>query len=212
MNGRLVRREQVTKAEQCAMFSLMEEYFDGVTPELFLCDLAEKNWIVLLEEAGRIRGFTTLLVQEGVAHSGDTIVHRDAWGSSVLARTWLEAIRKLRPQYWLLITSGFRTYRFLPVFWKEFWPRHDAVERPALLEALARQRYGCRYADGIVRFQHPQLLRQGLSDVPPGRFGNPHVDFFVRANPRHAHGDELVCLCPLSAENQTAAGRKVLAL
>jgi len=212
MNGRLVLREQLTNAEQRAMFSLMEEHFDGVTGELFLRDLAEKNWVVLLEEAGSIRGFTTLLVQEGVVHSGDTIVHRDAWGSSALARTWLEAIRKLRPQYWLLITSGFRTYRFLPVFWKEFWPRCDATERPALLEVLARQRYGSRYADGIVRFRHPQLLRQGLSEVPSGRFRNPHVDFFVRANPGHAHGDELVCLCPLTAENQTAAGRRVVAL
>jgi hypothetical protein len=212
MNGRLVRREQLTDAERAAMFGLMEEYFLGVTEAQFDRDLAEKNWVILLEGAGRVRGFSTLLVREGVVHSGDTIVHRDAWGSSALARTWLEAIRELRPRYWLLITSGFRTYRFLPVFWKEFWPRHDEEERPALLETLARERFGSRYAEGIVRFEFPQVLRNGLKEVPTGRLTNPHVDFFVRANPGHARGDELVCLCPLTAENQTAAGRRLVAL
>jgi len=28
---------------------------------------------------------------------------------------------------WLLITSGFRSYRFLPLFWREFYPRYDSV-------------------------------------------------------------------------------------
>lgn len=212
MNGRLIRREELTGHEQGGMFDLMQEYFAGVTADLFARDLAEKNWVILLEDDGQIRGFSTLLVRDGVVHSGDTIVHRDAWGSNALARTWLEAIRELRPQYWLLITSGFRTYRFLPVFWKEFWPRHDATERPALLETLARERFGDRYAGGIVRFEYPQVLRNGLKEVPPSRLTNPHVNFFLRANPGHACGDELACLCPLAAENQTAAGRRLVAL
>jgi hypothetical protein len=212
MRGRLARREAVTGAERDAMFALLDEYFLGVTREQFEADLAEKNWVIVLEEAGRVRGFSTLLVRDGVVHSGDTIVHREAWGSSALARTWLEAVKQLRPQYWLLITSGFRTYRFLPVFWKEFWPRHDAPERPALLEKLARERFGRRYDNGIVRFDAPQILRNGLKEIPPGRLDDPHVRFFAERNPGHAAGDELVCLCPLTAENQTAAGRRLVAL
>ena len=212
MNGRLLRCEQLKEAEELAMFKLMRECFEGVTREVFAHDLSEKNWVVLLEDAGRICGFSTLLVQKGIVHSGDTIVHRDAWGSSALARTWLEAIRELQPEYWLLITSGYRTYRFLPVFWKEFWPRHDSVERPALLESLARARYGERYENGIVRLEFPQILRPDLAEIPSGRLANPHVEFFARANPGYDRGDELVCLCPLTPENQSAVGRRLVAL
>jgi hypothetical protein len=193
----------------------MQEYFLGVTPEQFEHDLAEKNQVILLEDGGRLRGFSTLLIYDSSAravYSGDTIVHRDAWGSSALARTWLEAVRVLRPEYWLLITSGFRTYRFLPVFWKEFWPRHDAPQRPALLDTLARERCGSRYADGLVRFDAPQVLRNGLKEIPPNRLTDPHVAFFAQANPGHDRGDELVCLCPLTPANQTPAGRRLVAL
>ncbi|MCG3150431.1 MAG: hypothetical protein PCFJNLEI_03917 [Verrucomicrobiae bacterium] len=210
MKGRLVRREDVN--EQAAMLALLQEYFVGVTGEQFERDLAEKNWVILLEDAGVLRGFSTLLVHDGVVHSGDTIVHRDAWGSTALARTWLETIRELKPEYWLLITSGFRTYRFLPVFWKEFWPRHDAPVRPALLETLARQRFGSLYRDGLVHFHQPQMLRNGLKEIPSGRLADPHIQFFAQQNPGHASGDELVCLCPLTAANQTAAGRRLVAL
>jgi hypothetical protein len=212
VKGRWVRREEVTEAERDAMFALLDEYFLGVTRAQFEFDLAEKNWVILLEDAGRVRGFSTLLVQAGVVYSGDTIVHREAWGSSALARTWLEAVRELRPEYWLLITSGFRTYRFLPVFWKEFWPRFDAPQRPALLETLARERFGSRYDNGIVRFASPQVLRNGLKEIPPSRLDDPHVKFFAERNRGHAQGDELVCLCPLVAANQTAAGRRLVAL
>lgn len=212
MKGRLVRRDEVTGVERGAMLVLMDEYFLGVTHEQFESDLTEKNWVILLEDGGRLRGFSTMLVRDGVVHSGDTIVHRDAWGSSALVRTWAEAVRDLRPEYWLLITSGFRTYRFLPVFWKEFWPRFDAPVRPALLETLARERFGSRYHNGIVRFDAPQVLRNDLKEIPPSRLGDPHIQFFARANAGHAHGDELVCVCPLTPANQTAAGRRLVAL
>ena len=210
VKGRLV--QWVTDAEREAMFALMQEFFLGVCRGQFENDLAEKSHVILLEDAGVVRGFSTLLVRDGVVHSGDTIVHRDAWGSSALARTWLETIRELKPEYWLLITSGFRTYRFLPVFWKEFWPRHDSPTSPALLDELARQRFGNQYRAGIVRFAQPQVLRNGLKEIPSGRLADPHIQFFAQNNPGHAAGDELVCLCPLTAANQTPAGRRLVAL
>jgi hypothetical protein len=208
------------------MLALMQEHFAGVTEELFDRDLAEKNWVILLEDdRGRLRGFSTQLLSAmqvsgapvRVVFSGDTIVDRDAWGSNALARTWLEAVRTWQsdvPLYWLLITSGFRTYRFLPVFWKEFWPRHDSPALPAILMAMASERFGRRYdqATGIVRLAAPQVLRNGLAEIPPNRLGNPHVEFFARVNPGHARGDELACLCPLTRANQTPAGRKLAAL
>ncbi|HUJ71987.1 MAG TPA: hypothetical protein VLZ30_07065 [Verrucomicrobiae bacterium] len=221
MNGRLIARAELSVTQRTAMLALLQANFAGVTATQFASDVAGKNWVILLEDqAGEVRGFSTLLVYESTAasarvvYSGDTVVDQAAWGSNALARTWLEAVRELRPEYWLLITSGFRTYRFLPVFWKEFWPRHDAPTAPALLDKLACERFGQQYnpVDGIVRLTAPQVLRNGLNEVPPSRLVNPHVEFFTRANPGHGGGDELVCLCPLTPENQTPAGRRLVKL
>jgi hypothetical protein len=218
MNGHLLPRERLTGIHRAAMFGLMQEYFYGVTAGQFESDLQGKNWVILLEESGRICGFSTMQVYEShgvrVLYSGDTIVHRKAWGSSLLGRVWLQAVRRLGPQYWLLITSGFRTYRFLPVFWREFWPRYDRPAPPPLLTKLAMDRFGSGYdaGTGIARLAAPQRLRHGLDKIPRNRLSDPHVAFFARANPGHSRGEELVCLCPLIPANQTAAGRRLVRL
>ena len=212
------------------MFRLLGEHFAGVTRTQFERDLEEKNWVILVNQGARLVGFSTLLAYEAsfddgpvsAIYSGDTIMARDAWGSTALPRAWIETVNELRttysrgPLYWLLLTSGFRTYRFLSVFWRIFWPRFDAPfdrERNRLLNHLAGERFGNQFdpATGIVRFQRPQRLRRELAEVPAGRFADPHIACFLARNPRHAEGDELVCLTELSAENLTAAGRRMLA-
>ena len=225
MKGQLLRRDKLPLATHAEMLALMREFFADVDRIRFESDLTEKDWVILLQDNGRLRGFSTLQLYTTevngspirVIYSGDTIVHRDAWGSSALARTWLNAVRGWQsdiPLYWLLITSGFRTYRFLPVFWKEFWPRHDAVQRPPLLDVLARQRFGRQFdpESGLVRFGMPQVLRNGLKEIPSGRLTDPHIGFFAHANMGHMHGDELVCLCPLTPANQTPIGRRLVPL
>lgn len=219
MRGRLVRREALAAAEREAMYRLLSTSFDGVTRERFDADLSEKPWVLLLEDEQGLQGFSTLLLYETgdgtVVYSGDTIVDPAAWGSAALPRFWIAAVRRLREEFpkgrlwWLLLTSGFRTYRFLPVFWKEFWPRWDAGTPPevqARIDTLAQERLGSLYDKGIVRFPEPQKLRGELAEVPAGRRADPHVAFFLEKNPGWTEGDELVCLTEISEENLTAAG------
>lgn len=225
----LLPREALTSAQRDEMFALLAQHFDGVTRAQFERDLAEKNWVVEIRRDGRLLGFSTLLVTadcfDGRAltaiYSGDTIVAPEAWGSPALARTWIAAVNHLRtafpdrPCYWLLLTSGFRTYRFLPVFWREFFPRNEGgLELRALVEHLARARYGAGFdADaGMVRFAEPQKLRGALGEVQPGRAADADVAFFLARNPGHAEGDELVCLTEISEANLTAAGRRMIGL
>ena len=117
--------------------------------------------------------------------------------------------------FWLLLTSGFRTYRFLPVFWREFFPRFDAPT-PAgmarLLHELASRQFGSQFdaRTGIVRFEHPQRLRPGLKEIPAGRADDPHVAFFLSHNPGHDRGDELVCLTEITVDNLTRAGQRMM--
>jgi hypothetical protein len=123
----------------------------------------------------------------------------------------------LRPGrcFWLLLSSGFRTYRFLSVFWRSFFPRHDCAT-PAdvkqLLDELARGRFGDQYdrEAGLVRFRHPQRLRDGLKEIPTGRERDPHTEFFLTLNSGYTDGDELVCLAEVCPENLTAAGRRMM--
>jgi hypothetical protein len=224
-------RAELSVQQTGEMFALLSRHFEGVTRDQFQRDLAEKNWVVEIRRGDRLLGFSTLLVCdvefEGrsltAIYSGDTIVAPEAWGSPALARSWISAVNYLRsaspeqPCYWLLLTSGFRTYRFLPVFWREFFPRHDAPLPPdvhRLLDHLARVRYGVAYdaTTGLVRFPHPQKLCASLRDTPTGRLHNLHIDFFLRHNPGHQDGDELVCLTEIGEANLTAAGRRMVTL
>lgn len=228
ING-LLSRDGLSRTQRDEMYALLSHHFDGVTREQFERDLAEKNWVVEIRRDGRLLGFSTLLVCEahldGLAltaiYSGDTIVAPEAWGSPALARTWIAAVNHLRAAYpsrlcyWLLLTSGFRTYRFLPVFWREFFPRHATPTPPheaRLLHDLAAKRYGPWYdaASGIVRFPRPQRLRGRLGAIPTGRAADAEVAFFLTRNPGHADGDELACLTEISEDNLTAAGRRML--
>lgn len=222
-------RASLGAAEREEMRRLLALHFDGVTPAQFARDLDEKDWVLRIRRDGRLVGFSTLAVSAttldgaplNVVYSGDTIVAPEAWGSPVLARAWIAMVRDVQRGraderwMWLLLSSGFRTYRFLPLFWREFWPRHDAPTPPdaaRLLDRLARARFGDAFdaAAGIVRFARPQRLRGALAEVPEGRQHDPHVAFFLARNPGHRDGDELVCLTDVGDANLTAAGRRML--
>jgi hypothetical protein len=225
----LLPRSAATARQRDEMFTLLSQHFDCVDRDQFERDLAEKNWIIEIRRDGCLLGFSTLLVVEvefdGEAitaiYSGDTIVAREAWSSPALARTWIHSVNTLRAAfparrcYWLLLTSGFRTYRFLPVFWRDFFPRFDAETPPAsrrLLDYLARIQYGADFnpATGLVRFPHPQMLAGSLAALPAARLDDPHVAFFLARNPGFAAGDELVCLTEICESNLTAAGRRMV--
>lgn len=230
MNSRLVYRMDLSAKTRRAMFGVFARQFEGVRFEDFLADLDSKNWVLLMEDdAGAVKGFTTLLhyptVHRGrriqVVYSGDTVVDPSAAGTSVLWRSWLGAVNQLRgsdaaPLYWLLIVSGFRTYRFMPLFWKRFHPRHDAPTPPELRELvdrLASERFGERYdpATGVVRLAVPQVLREELREIPANRRQDADVAFFARADPGHVRGDELVCLTEIARDNLTPAGLRMWA-
>lgn len=225
----LAVRADVSLAQRDEMFALLLRHFEGVTREQFERDLAAKDWVIELRRNDALVGFTTLRVRasdfEGepitALYSGDTIVAPEAWGTPALARAWIAGVNRARAAipgrrcFWLLLSSGFRTYRFLPVFWREFHPCH-AAPTPAptqrLLNHLAREGYGAQFqpASGIVRFAQPQRLRGRLANVPEGRDRNPHVAFFLARNPGHGRGDELACLTEICETNLTAAGRRIV--
>ena len=228
--GQALPRAALSEAVIREMFALFQEHFDRATCESFLSDLSEKQWVILLREetTKMIQGFSTLACYEtrcqgqqiGVVYSGDTIIRPAYWGTPALPQTWIKTALKIgealpKPLYWLLISSGYKTYRFLTVFFKEFYPRHDRPTPPeikTLIHHLAGERFGANYhpESGIVRFSRGATpLRAGVADITARRLKEPHVAFFVAQNPGYSQGDELVCLTHLCPDNFTAAGRRM---
>ncbi len=234
LTAEVLQREHVLRCDREDMYRLLEMYFDNTSWQQFEQDLAEKELVILLrDESHRVAGFSTLMklpvAIEGTHvvgfFSGDTIIAREHWGSSLLGRIWLrtvfseaEQIRKTSPEmlvYWFLISSGYKTWRYLPVFFADYSPNPQWSGSPfdrTVLRTLAAKKFGDEYHPdaGIVRFRRANPLRPGVAEVTEQRLRDPLVDFFVRMNPGHARGDELACLARISRSNLTRAGLRWL--
>jgi hypothetical protein len=212
------------------MFELLDRHFEGVTHGGFRRDLANKQLaLLILGTDGAIEGFSTIglwdIEEDGgcyrVLVSGDTIVDPAAWQRSSFPRAWLRALSEImaestHPLLWLLLTSGFRTYRLLDALAVEYYPRAGVSTPPRarrLTDRLARERFGAEYhaSEGVVRFTQPQVLRDRLAGVPGTRLNDEVVRGFVALNPGHADGDELVCLASLQPDNLKPHARRLLA-
>ena len=221
----VTRRDALTAADRGEMFALYASFFDA-RRDVFERDLDEKDWVVLLrDEHGRVDGFSTLMRMDvddvTVFFSGDTVVARHRWGTYDLPRFWAKHVFSVaatlapRDVYWFLISSGYRTYRYLPVFFRDFYPRVDR-ETPshvkALIDRIARAKFNGSYDAnaGVVRLATPAPLREGISDPEERLERDPNVRFFVERNPNHAAGDELACLVRVSPDNVTPAGQRMI--
>lgn len=211
----------IGEADRRAMYALYRRYYDASSWRLFAADLAAKDYaLILRDEAGAVQGFSTLAVYRRtfaghpvrVIFSGDTIVEERHWGQQALAFAWLRLAGRIKaaqphlPLYWLLISKGHRTYRYLPAFSRAFHPSPDAARDAGLAplrDFLARDRFGDAYdaAAGVVRFAESRgHLRAEYAQVPDAHRRLPEVAFFLARNPGYAHGDELVCVCELCAD------------
>jgi hypothetical protein len=232
LSARLTPTADVTARQRDALFALMERHYANVRRDVFDADLSAKPWVILVTDpaTAELCGFSTQTLLDAVAggrpvkalFSGDTIVDRNHWGDPALAHAWgrlaLSLIDTLPgvELYWFLICKGYKTYRFLPLFFHEYFPRPDE-STPAwvqtIIDALARTRFPEAYDAhaGIIRAGPSQYrLRQGLADVTPERLRDPNVRFFHERNPGHADGDELCCLAPLTRGNFTPAAYRVI--
>jgi hypothetical protein len=223
---------ELTPVVRDEMFALMDEHYDNVQRHVFATDLAEKRWAILVHDpaTARLCGFTTLTLLDAevdgrpvkALFSGDTIIHRDCWGDHALSRIWGRFVFRLMEAhadeefYWFLISQGYKTYRYLPIFFHEFYPRYDAATPGrvrAVLDTLARQRYAGNYdaTAGVIRATPCQYrLRAGVADVTAERLRDLHVRFFQTRNAGHPRGDELCCLAALTPDNFTRAAYRVI--
>lgn len=233
LKGCIKTIKELKEQETTQLYNLLSLYFDGISKDNFYNDLYEKDYIIILyigsEDTPDIKGFSTIKVigltynhiQYGIVFSGDTIVAQKYWGTLVLPKFWTALSFGLknafpdRKWYWLLISSGFRTYRFLPVFFKEFYPSIKNETPPNiqnLMNYITSNRYGSDYdaSKGIIEFSHSnERLKKGVSEISEDRLKNKHIRFFLEKNPNWHLGDELVCITEIKRENYTKAGQRL---
>lgn len=204
------------------MFQLMNYYFDNLNRKAFDDDLNEKHWVICIEDktSAVICGFSTLQLMETVLDkrkikaffSGDTIIHRDYWGNMLLEKEWLNLVfTEVRSNpsaewYWFLICKGYRTYRYLPVYFKNYYPASGVKmkqKEKEVLDTLGRGRFHEAYdsTNGVIRSLNDYRLKPGVGDITEELLEDPRIAFFQKMNPEWRNGDELACLVRLEESN-----------
>ena len=230
LTGQVTLVSDLDLADKEQMYQLMKRHFDNVDWDVFQEDLAEKQWVIRLidQKTGVLSGFSTQMLlplevsgREILAvYSGDTIVDREKWGTMALGLAAVKLAFSLIEEhpdeelYWFLISKGYKTYRFLPVYFHEFFPRYD-LETPEwakqIIDACGRRKFPQTYdpASGLVIAEQDGCrLQEGVATVTDQRLNDPHVRFFLEQNPGHEAGNELCCIAPLKRENFAPTARR----
>ena len=208
--------------QQTMMYNLYSKYYEGFDQELFYRDLQNKHWaIILLDSFGNIRGFTTLLINKHIVNSqpvhtvfsGDTIIHHDFWGEQILPHAWCKFVGGIKaslgdsPLYWFLIVKGHRTYRYLRVFSKQFYPtvsKATPEKIQIIMDHLGTEQFGDNYQAGygVIKFNRSHgYLKKEWAGMDDKTLTKPDVKFFLERNPNCHRGEELVCLTELTEKN-----------
>lgn len=227
MKTEIIRIELITEPEKRELFCLFRQFYANTDYARFLSDLDEKNWLIRMSENGTLAGFSTQQLIEiplcgNPVHflfSGDTIVHPNYWNRSHLAGAFGHLFQHLLPSspaplYWFLISKGFRTYRFLPVFFKKFYPIHtkENLGLKPLLDAVASHKFGSAYCSKteVVDLNGTKdCLSEEFADIPDSRKNNRHIEYFLQRNPDYRAGTELAGIAPLF-DNLTRCGQRVI--
>ena len=213
--------KNVLESDKQHMYALYCKYFTNTDFGRFYGDMNEKDWVIIQRHHGEIVGFSThklipLMVnghKKLFLFSGDTLIDQKYRAKSTLAGSFGHLLLYLikeypqAPLYWFLISKGFRTYRFLPVYFRLFFPVWNALTPPEyqiLLNTVAAHRFGSAFlpGKGLISFGGKKdKLKTEMSEIPPSREKDPHVLFFMKTNPGYRDGDELACITDITREN-----------
>lgn len=217
----ILQVNELTAATQSAMLCLMQEHYQNIEPLQFEKDLKKKDQVILLTAGGKLCGFSTQVLHEHIFRgtmyqilfSGDTIVHSQHRNSLSLpiagGKMMLEILNKGKgkPLYWLLTSKGYRTYKFLPLFFKEYYPGHHNMHNE--FEKLLIEDFCIKYfrekfdrKNWLIKAnKNSQHLNYRDGKITEAQRKNPDIAFFEKRNPGYLRGDELVCFAAFNQDN-----------
>ena len=211
------------------IWTLTDEFYD-VERDYAEAELRKRERIALFRMNGALLGMASITIyaekfrgrRVAVINTSHVLIRENWRGRNLLQklgfRTFLATRLRypLRPIYWFFDTFSYKSYLLLPRNFRRFWPRHDEPTpepRAALIDQLATHLYGpaWRPARGIAVRSGQKRLRAAAAPLALAADTSPDICYFAAANPGHAEGDMLVCLCPLTLGNWLSLARRALA-
>jgi hypothetical protein len=225
----VLRTSALSAREWDEIWALTEEFFD-VERDYAEAELRRRQDIALFRMNGVLLGMACISVcpaqfrgrRLAVINTTHVLIRENWRGRNLLQklgfRTFLATRLRypFRPIYWFFDTFSYKSYLLLPRNFRRFWPRHDEPTpepRRALIDQLATEFYGpaWRPARGIAVRSGQKRMRASAAPLVLTPDSSPELQFFAGANPGHAEGDMLVCLCPLTLGNWVSVARRALA-
>ena len=206
------------------MYKTYIHYYSGTNRQIFRSDFNNKDFCILIfneNEDNDLVGFSAISIyiesvqneNFGIIYSGDTIIKHQYWGSNILIKAWLsfagEVYRQFNfiPWYWLLLVKGHRTYRYLNLFFKDYYPRAGANIPENLgmkRDSIAFKSFGECFNSNSALIKFPETrghLKEEWNGINEKTKNHKEVNFFKSQNPNFNSGDELVCFSEISPEN-----------
>lgn len=225
MHSKVISIVDITHKERTQMLHLMQEFYDNVSQQNFNDDLEKKHYCIMLyNEDGDLMGFSTqkeisLEVDGEIINgifSGDTIIHKDYWGSLDLHKEFARKfIKEDEDYYWFLISKGYKTYKMLPVFFEDFYPNYKngtpAFEK-RIMDKFGETLYPDDYDkdSGVIKYKDVKdKLKQGVADITERQLRDKDINYFLDINSNYTDGDDLVCLTKLSQDNLRRTAKRL---
>ncbi|RZL08780.1 MAG: hypothetical protein EOP40_11995 [Rubrivivax sp.] len=197
------------------MFKVFCRYYENTSLDQFVSDLGRKTgaFIIRRKSDDAIVGFSTM----GIYHmevdgkkirgifSGDTILEKEYWGNRAMnaafvKRVLIEAIKDpFTPQYWFLISKGYKTFLLLTRNFPQHYP-HPTQDNPHMkhiVEAycdklfpgkLNRDTMVLDFGDGY------NCLKNNVTPITQEQRLEEDIAFFEQRNPDWERGTELPCV------------------
>lgn len=228
LTAELKRVQDLTDEEILSCYELMRDNYNGLPKEAYINELKESYFFTLLffDVHNNIQGFTEFGIDMtdptgqnyGCIYSGNTILNPEFWGSQTFMIKSAEVIGRIAGAYpekkwvWLLLSSGHRTYMFLPLFSQRFFParqpERNADDLKGLLDVYAEKIFGEFWLPelGIVRFEkgshyEPYKMKPEIAQATWDKKFKPDIAFYIEKNPEFHNGDQLVCITEVHESN-----------
>tara|TARA_Y100001954_G_scaffold92887_1_gene101693 strand:+ start:4765 stop:5499 length:735 start_codon:yes stop_codon:yes gene_type:complete len=219
---KLVKSNSINDRDINRMYSLMQENYDFILLENFKKDLIKKDYIgLLIDNNMTIQGFTTYAFNPNnysnkkynILFSGDTVISENFTGTQELTKGWGKTVGFFIKKYpekkllWYLMSKGYKTYLYLPFFFKKYYPALEESRNDQRLKKIINEFSNLIYPDcwneelGIIKFKKRlgQVKEKHILKSIDKK--NKHIDFFLEKNPGYINGDELVCMAEVDIDN-----------
>lgn len=238
LNGSVISAKTISLDDINEMYQLFIQYYDNADFDTFKTDLNKKDAVFMIrrKDNNDIAGFSTIVkkkidgLKKGrnsyAVFSGDTIVGKEFWGTTVLHFTAVRYIimEKLKNPassiYWFLICKGYKTYLIMANNFNNYYPRFDNEDDPKMKGVLRTlcMKFFPEYYDeksGLLIFGDSSMkLKENVAEITEEmKKKNSKIKYFEKMNPTWQNGTELPCTVELTfASILSGAARQVVKL